>query len=177
MKKSLLAVVIAGMAVTSTGIPVYAGQWKLDSIGYWYEEEGGTYPVEAWKYIDEKWYYFDGQGYMAKDTWVGDYYVGSDGAMLSDKPTGNGYATGEEVYSELQKYYANDPSEVTVMEGWAEGDYYYCDVRCAVPGNSYASQRLYEVEVNMKTGEVKEWNRIIGFENIFNLREANARNR
>lgn len=176
MKKKLFIMVAVGVIMTIAGFPVYAGQWKLDSIGYWYEEDKGTYPTDSWRYIGEKWYYFDGQGYMVKDTWVGDYYVGSDGAMLPDKPAWSGYATEEEVYMELQKYYANDPSEVTVMEGEAQEGYYYCDVRCGVPGNSYASQRLYEVEVDMKTGEVKELNLITEIQNLFNLREMNARN-
>lgn len=38
-----------------------------------------------------KWCYFDNVGYMVHDKWIGDYYLGSDGAMLTSTVTPDGY--------------------------------------------------------------------------------------
>lgn len=97
-------------------MPVYAGTWRSNTIGWWYQEDNGTYPVSAWKYIDGKWYRFDNYGYMlannwlierhnyyyfysdgsmAVNTWIDDlYYVGADGKMYTDTFTPDGYYVG-----------------------------------------------------------------------------------
>ena len=87
--------------VWETGKAVSTGQWKQNSTGWWWENADGSYPVSAWKQIGGSWYYFDANGYMTTgwqqingnwyymdasgammtDTYVGDYYVGADGAM------------------------------------------------------------------------------------------------
>ena len=82
-------------------IPVMAAneaQWKRNDKGWWYEEANGTYPTNAWKLIKDKWYYFDGIGYMVENRWIGNYYLGADGAMLVSTSTPDGYyvdATGK----------------------------------------------------------------------------------
>ncbi|MFT4007369.1 MAG: hypothetical protein QM683_17730 [Lacrimispora sp.] len=44
---------------------VLAGEWKQDSTGWWYQNDDGSYPVNAWfQDIDWKWYYFNNSGYM-----------------------------------------------------------------------------------------------------------------
>lgn len=74
-----------------------------------------------------------------------------------------------DVHKKLQEYYKSDPSNLTVMEGYTEGDYYYCDVRCGVPGNPIASQRIYDIELNVISGEVVEINLITNTRKIFNI--------
>ena len=64
----------------------FAGEWKQNNIGWWYVEENGSYPVNAWREVNGKWYYFDGVGYMLHDTITPDgYTVGSDGAWIKDE--------------------------------------------------------------------------------------------
>ena len=73
-------------------------QWKRNDKGWWYEEANGAYPTNQWKLINNKWYYFDNIGYMLENRWVGNYYVGADGAMLVSTSTPDGYyvdATGK----------------------------------------------------------------------------------
>lgn len=82
------------MAIILT-TPVYAGQWRVDSTGWWYQENNGNYPRNTWKAIDGSWYYFYSNGYMAHDIWInGLYYVGSDGRMLANTITPDGYFVG-----------------------------------------------------------------------------------
>ena len=70
-------------------------QWKHNDRGWWYEEANGSYPTATWKLINNKWYYFDGIGYMAESRWIGNYYVGADGAMLVSTVTPDGYYVDE----------------------------------------------------------------------------------
>lgn len=79
--------VIPSMAATA--------QWKRNDRGWWYEEANGSYPTATWKRINNKWYYFDGIGYMAESRWIGNYYVGADGAMLVSTVTPDGYYVDE----------------------------------------------------------------------------------
>ena len=82
--------------VTSTAAP--GAEWKKNDKGWWYEEADGSYPTNAWKLIKDKWYYFDNVGYMVENRWVGNYYLGADGAMLVSTSTPDGYyvdATGK----------------------------------------------------------------------------------
>lgn len=94
---SVSAVAVSAFLV----IPVMAAneaQWKRNDKGWWYEEADGSYPTNAWKLIKDKWYYFDGIGYMVENRWIGNYYLGADGAMLVSTSTPDGYyvdATGK----------------------------------------------------------------------------------
>lgn len=94
---SVSAVAVSAFLV----IPVMAAneaQWKRNDKGWWYEEADGSYSTNAWKLIKDKWYYFDGIGYMVENRWIGNYYLGADGAMLVNTSTPDGYyvdATGK----------------------------------------------------------------------------------
>lgn len=65
--------------------------WKHNGKGYWYDNgQGGWYT--GWHYITAGpngaapgWYYFNDAGYMARNVWVGEYYVGNDGVMYASK--------------------------------------------------------------------------------------------
>ena len=65
--------------------------WKHNGKGYWYDNGvGGWYT--GWHYITAGpngaapgWYYFNDAGYMARNVWVGEYYVGNDGVMYASK--------------------------------------------------------------------------------------------
>ncbi|KXB66241.1 cell wall-binding repeat protein, partial [Parvimonas sp. KA00067] len=87
------------------------GSWKSNSTGWWYEYSDGSYLKEEWKYISGSWYYFNSGGYMvtgwnllgndwfylkdsgamAENEWIGDYYLGKGGYMLTNTTTPDGY--------------------------------------------------------------------------------------
>ena len=59
---------------------------KFDVIGdnvYYFNKNG--YMVTGWNCIDKKWYYFNDLGIMAKDIWIGNYYVDKYGVMTKTK--------------------------------------------------------------------------------------------
>ncbi|WP_434319478.1 NlpC/P60 family protein, partial [Faecalicoccus pleomorphus] len=114
-------------------------QWILNSTGWWYRHEDGSYTINdfevingqtyyfnaagymvtGWQLVDDTWYYFDGSGAM-KTGWiyVGNiwYYLDTEGKML----TGFQDIAG-------QRYYFNNAGYM--LTGWQliEGKYYYFD--------------------------------------------------
>lgn len=72
---------------------VNAAAWKKNSTGWWWQEDNGSYPQNAFKQIKGQTYYFDGRGYMTtgwkkvNNNW---YYFNPNGAMATGwKQVGN----------------------------------------------------------------------------------------
>ncbi len=133
-------------------------QWILNSTGWWYRHEDGSYTtndfevingqtyyfnaagymVTGWQLIDDTWYYFDGSGAM-KTGWVyvGNiwYYLDNEGKML----TGFQDIAG-------QRYYFNDAGYM--LTGWQliEGKYYYFDASGAMAKDTWIGE--YYVDEN-----------------------------
>ena len=85
MRKHLyfgLVSVLMTMIVSSTA---FAGTWKSDSKGWWYQNDDGSYPAGAWQWIDSngdgtaECYYFYSDGYMAYNNDIDGSHVNSDG--------------------------------------------------------------------------------------------------
>lgn len=95
MKKGSKVMLCTAMFTMLSGaITSFAGEWKTDEKGYWYIKDDGSYALSEWITDKGKWYYIAGDGYMVSDAWIGDYYVGSDGSMLTDTITPDGYYVG-----------------------------------------------------------------------------------
>lgn len=102
MKKSFLTLLTAGIMAASMSITAWAGEWKQDTTGWWYQEDNGSYPVNQWKEINGKQYYFGGDGYMLHDTTTPDgYKVGADGAWIQDMQSTVNNLTPPQNYIEL----------------------------------------------------------------------------
>lgn len=143
MKKLKLTKLIAStlLAVSVLALnPIGASaEWKEDGTGWWYTE--GSSWATGWRQIDSKWYYFDNNGYMAHDTVIGTYKLGSDGAWVQDtastvnksiasvKPTQDKVkATGNYSWFEENgnKYFKLDDDQYAI--GWLNidlGNYYF----------------------------------------------------
>ena len=81
----LLTIIFATVSIPKVA---EAASWMRNSVGWWLQEEDGSYPVGEWKNINGKRYYFDEQGYMTTGWfWDGQnwYYFGdaNDGAMVT----------------------------------------------------------------------------------------------
>lgn len=59
-----------------------------------YIDENGGY-VNEWQFIDGKWYFFKGYN-LVRNKWINDYYVGDDGAMLTNTVTPDGISVDED---------------------------------------------------------------------------------
>lgn len=74
MKKAI-TIVIATATMASQAMTAMAAEWKQNEIGYWYQEDNGSYPTNSWKWINGKCYYFDSNGYMLANTTTPDGYT------------------------------------------------------------------------------------------------------
>ena len=125
-------------------------EWKQLNGKWWYQHKDGTctkndfeiisgqtyyfdangYMVTGWKKINNKDYFFNASGVMVKDAWQGAYYLGSDGAMLTNTFTKDGYYVGSDgayytnrwVKVDGKDYYM-DASGKTKKNAW-QGAYY-----------------------------------------------------
>lgn len=82
--KVLTTTALLSMLASST---VFAGEWKFDNNGWWYQNDDGSYPANTWQWIDgnkdgvSESYYFNENGYMLANTVTPDNYtVNADGA-------------------------------------------------------------------------------------------------
>ncbi len=64
--------------------------WQKVSGAWYYMDNSGAMQTD-WKKISNAWYYFNADGVMQANRWVGDYYLGSSGAMLVNTKTPDGY--------------------------------------------------------------------------------------
>ena len=86
-----------GYVVGSDGAWVQnTGSWQSNSTGWWYQNADGSYPANEWQQIDGSWYYFNESGYMVASIWIGNYYLGENGAMLTNTTTPDGYVVGSD---------------------------------------------------------------------------------
>ena len=76
--------------------PETKASWQSNSTGWWYQNADGTYPANTWQQIDGSWYYFNESGYMVASMWIGNYYLGENGAMLTNTTTPDGYTVGSD---------------------------------------------------------------------------------
>lgn len=83
MKKSLITLTAVMLLSVSMSMVAYAAEWKQDTTGWWYEQDGGGYATE-WQWIDGKCYYFDATGYMVANTVIDGYTLNADGQWVVD---------------------------------------------------------------------------------------------
>lgn len=91
MKKKI---VILGLSVASVFLfstAAFAAGWKQDDVGWWYQNEDGTYPQREWKWVDgngdgvSECYYFDSDGYCMMNNVTPDGYVVNTSGAWIDK--------------------------------------------------------------------------------------------
>ena len=89
MKKTWKTLILSGILSLSLSIPAFAGSWQLDTTGYWYQNDDGSYPVNCQQWIDgnndgvAESYYFNDNGYILVNTTTPDgYTVDANGACI-----------------------------------------------------------------------------------------------
>ena len=104
-----------------------------------YFDENGKYLNKQWKEIDGDWYYFKDGGYIAKNEWVGSYFIKGNGRMAKnemqyDQSTGSSYYFKEDgtfaknYWAKVGGYwyYFKSNGKVARKE-WIENKYYVLD--------------------------------------------------
>lgn len=114
MKRSFTTTILTVAMTAAMGITAFAGQWNCDSVGWWWSEDNGSYPVNEWRWLDgnsdgiSECYYFGDDGYMAAGTITPDgYQVNEDGAWITDgvvETRNTDVSDGEETPREYTSY-------------------------------------------------------------------------
>ena len=104
-----------------------------------YFDKNGKYLNKQWKEIDGDWYYFKDGGYIAKNEWVGSYFIKGNGRMAKnemqyDQSTGSSYYFKEDgTYAKNYWakvggywYYFKSNGKVARKE-WIDNKYYVLD--------------------------------------------------
>ena len=106
-----------GKMVTNSWVD--GGKYYVGSQGWWVKD--AKKPADAQKSPEKKtgwskngnsWYYYDAQGYQIKNAWVGSYWIGSDGKMVT-----NSWVDGGKYYVGSQGWWEKDAVKKT---GWSQ---------------------------------------------------------
>ena len=106
-----------GKMVTNSWVD--GGKYYVGSQGWWVKD--AKKPVDAQKTPEKKtgwskngnsWYYYDAQGNQIKNAWVGSYWIGSDGKMVTDR-----WVDGGKYYVGSQGWWEKDAVKKT---GWTQ---------------------------------------------------------
>ncbi|WP_294335980.1 hypothetical protein [uncultured Clostridium sp.] len=89
MKKNFVKVLtLATLLSAFYPLTSFAGEWKSDNNGWWYQNDDGSYPKNTWQWIDgnkdgiSESYYFNENGYLLTNTTKDGYTVNGDGAWI-----------------------------------------------------------------------------------------------
>ena len=87
MKKNFVKVLtLATLLSAFSPLTSFAGEWKSDNNGWWYQNDDGSYPKNTWQWIDgnkdgvSESYYFNENGYLLTNTTKDGCTVNGDGA-------------------------------------------------------------------------------------------------
>ena len=106
-----------GKMVTNSWVD--GGKYYVGSQGWWIKD--AKKPADAQKSPEKKtgwskngnsWYYYDAQGNQIKNAWVGSYWIGSDGKMVTDR-----WVDGGKYYVGSQGWWEKDAVKKT---GWSQ---------------------------------------------------------
>lgn len=123
--KILSVVSIFSISISST---VFAGEWKSNECGQWYQNHDGTYKKDGCQYIDgnndgiAELYYFDKDGYLFPNTKTpSGWTVNSDGMII----TADGNLVTRQIKTDKDRinYKANIPDSFPLQ---GKMDNYFC---------------------------------------------------
>lgn len=113
--RMLVTALLLSLMIQSVGMTTAeAAEWQSNDTGWWYQEDDGNYPTNAWRNIDGTWYYFTNYGYMQ----TGWQYLNSNWYYLS----GSGALQTGWFYTNDTWYYAN--SSGVMARNQRIGDYW-----------------------------------------------------
>lgn len=91
MQKNVLkTMLLAGCLSVLFSFASFAGEWKQDSKGWWWQNDDGSYPAGSWQWLDgnndgvSECYYFDQRGFLVVNSVVEGYKVNGDGAWVEN---------------------------------------------------------------------------------------------
>ncbi|MBQ7536050.1 MAG: hypothetical protein IJT43_10615 [Stomatobaculum sp.] len=160
MKKTVCSILtilmISSMSLKASafeGIVYYSrdGQIHVSAAEY-----STTYSGNWFRTFSGDWYCLDEDGYLLHDCWAGNYYLGSDGSMLTNTVTPDGYVVGADGAWTGRRGHTNSGSGRDLSYAsyfrkkgllWnSHGGYYQFPEINAVPGTMTAHDDCFEIK-------------------------------
>ena len=130
MRRRVFTAAAAAAFSVCMSITAFAGQWRQDSNGWWYQNDDGSYPAGTWQWIDSngdgtaECYYFYADGYMAYNNDIDGYHSNNDGqweagGRVQTKNTGGNSSnnTGSnQTYGNIYRQYAAQYGETRFVK-------------------------------------------------------------
>lgn len=116
MRKKIAGIMLTCAVTILMTHPVFAAGWQKDNVGWWYQNDDGTYPMKEWKWLDgngdgtAECYYFNPSGYCVMNAVTPDgYFVNADGAwivngVVQTQKNQNRKLTGDEAVEIIYKH-------------------------------------------------------------------------
>lgn len=154
--KTILASCLLVVSVVSINpIKVNAStKWIKDNTGWWYQTDS-TWAV-GWKLIDGKWYYFGQDGYMLSSCYIGECYLGADGAWMEPSAQEKTSDPNKVLSSGLTLFEAGQQIKALVNNLQSMGESIdsnmdYINTRCEKLGTTYEEISKLPVDVMNQT--------------------------
>lgn len=133
MGKKIAGIMLTCVVTILMTHPVFAAGWQKDNVGWWYQNDDGTYPMKEWKWLDgngdgtAECYYFNPSGYCVMNAVTPDgYFVNADGAwivngVVQTQKNQNRKLTGDEaveiIYNHNKGSYENGHYHISLETG------------------------------------------------------------
>lgn len=150
MKKWKRALLVALPFTVLLSFQAFAGQWKQDMNGWWYENDDGSWMAGGWHWLDgnkdgiAECYYLNRDGYLVKDIgYVDGYHVDGNGAWMVD---GKVQTKQVEVPAEASRPLENTEAPETPAVNLTDGEVIYL---AAVEKNNALDQVDSEIELEL----------------------------
>ena len=183
MRKKALSIMLVCAATMLLTIPAFAAGWQKDNIGWWYQNDDGTYPTKEWKWLDgngdgiAECYYFNSFGYCLMNAMTPDgYMVNADGAwvvngVVQTQKKQNRKLTGDEaveiIYNHNKGSYENGHYHISLETGES-------DENTAIIWECWPTGFQGKYIVDLNTGDCYEegpyWSPDDPLENLFEKR-------
>lgn len=91
MKRLAKVLIAASLMALTMSTTSFAGTWKQNDQGWWWQEDDHSYPVSQWEWLDgngdgiAECYYFDESGYLLTGTTTPDGYTVNDSGAWVDR--------------------------------------------------------------------------------------------
>jgi len=179
--------IFATLSLTST---VFASQgykkqryalkdtWMIHNDAWCYVDSEGIIST-GWKDILNHRFYFDNEGRMVTNQWVGEYYIGPNGMMLTDTTTPDGYKVGNDGKRISEKVVLDEARAASTLEKHAY--YKYCTKEQAEQADavarSIATRVLSDTSLITDLAKIKKASSIIYKEYIIESSRKNDENK
>ena len=134
MRKRTKAIIAAAIMAAVMVTPAYAGTWAQDEVGYWYQNDSGSYARDQIMNIDGVNYGFNQQAYMVTG------WANFDGNWYYFDPATGAQASGWQ-FVDNAWYYLNPANGNIMKTGFAKigNDIYYLDESGAMKTGTFSA--------------------------------------